>query len=243
MWPVANTRGARALVKPVQSCTGSLRRRASQSIGSVRKSSASSSSGCQGSSASVGTATRPWRSRKVITSLSGCLAAVILQSAQPAAAQPLIVQQQGGDACTTSDSIALDLTTCSHSRSRISVAAAPQPQASPPAAQPTAAVAEACPEREGLRKYICYGPCCAIPWGPGGPICLALSAASFRYAVPFTFSGWFSRSIAEADKEPEGAMRVDPAGLAFSVALFASAAPRQAAGAAYSFALLVLSLA
>ena len=111
-------------------------------------------------------------------------------------------------------------------------------------AQPVASVAdEACPEREGIRKYICYGPCCGIPWGPGGPICLALSAAAFRYAMPYTFVNWFRRDVKQQDdKEPEKSLGVDAAGLAFSAALFASAAPRTAAGVAYSFTFLVLCL-
>jgi hypothetical protein len=103
-------------------------------------------------------------------------------------------------------------------------------------------IADACPQKDGIRKYICYGPCCSIPWGPGGPICLALAARAFRYAMPFTFVGWFRRDSQQDErKEPVG-MKVDLAGLAFSAVLFASAAPRTAAGVAYSFAFLVLCL-
>jgi uncharacterized protein YjlB len=40
-------------------------------------------------------------------------------------------------------------------------------------------IADACPQKDGIRKYICFGPCCSIPWGPGGPICLALAAGAF----------------------------------------------------------------
>jgi hypothetical protein len=95
---------------------------------------------------------------------------------------------------------------------------------------------QACPEREGLPKYICYGPCCALDWGPGGPICLALSAAAFRYAMPYTLIAWVRGSHPDAD------MTVDLKVLAFAAALFASAVPRTAAGITYSWAFLVLCL-
>ena len=173
------------------------------------------------------------------------LAAVTVCSVQPALAQDLPGHAALEHAALHSNQDAAVSTVTARNAQLLNQIAASPPVLEAPAiyVQPVAVVAETCPQREGVSKYICYGPCCAIPWGPGGPICLALSAISFRYAMPFTFSGWFRRDIEQADKERGDDVRVDRAGLAFSVALFASAAPRTAAGAAYSFALLVLSLA
>lgn len=95
----------------------------------------------------------------------------------------------------------------------------------------------ACPELTGIRKYVCYGDCCGLPWGPGGPICLLLAAATFRYAMPFSFSSWFQKE--QNDNPP---LPVDWPALAFSAVLFASAVPRTAAGLAYSWAFLCLFL-
>ena len=103
-------------------------------------------------------------------------------------------------------------------------------------------VAASCPDLQGIGKYVCYGECCSVPWGPGGPICLALAGGALRYAMPYTFSGWLRRDIALADKERAADMRLDKAGLAFAVALFASAAPRSGAGLAYSFAFVIACL-
>jgi hypothetical protein len=95
---------------------------------------------------------------------------------------------------------------------------------------------QACPQLTGLPMYICYGPCCELDWGPGGPICLALSAATFRYAMPYTWIQWMRKS------HPDAEMVVDYKALAFSAVLYASAAPRTAAGVAYSWLFLVLCL-
>ena len=86
------------------------------------------------------------------------------------------------------------------------------------------------------RKYICYGPCCGLPWGPGGPICLALSAIAFRYSIPYTWIGWVRSD------SPELARNVDLAALTFAAALFLSAAPRTAEGFAFSFLFVVMCL-
>lgn len=111
------------------------------------------------------------------------------------------------------------------------------PLASAPVLADLAASEQQCPQFEGIRKYVCYGPCCGIPWGPGGPICLALAGGAFRYAMPYTFVSWMRR-----DNDSDAAMRIDAAGLAFCVTLFASAAPRTAEGIAYSVAFLVACL-
>jgi hypothetical protein len=97
--------------------------------------------------------------------------------------------------------------------------------------------AAACPEFTGIRKYVCYGPCCGVPWGPGGPICLALSAAAFRYSMPFRYSSWIRSEDSEAE-----AGTVDLPALAFAAVLFLSSAPRTFGGVAASWTLLVLCL-
>ena len=99
--------------------------------------------------------------------------------------------------------------------------------------------AHPCPEREGLRKYICYGPCCAIPWGPGGPVFLAISGAAFRAAMPYTIIEWFQR---DEEEQAEAEMRVDFPTLAFCIASFAASAPRYFEGAVYSFVVVVACL-
>lgn len=86
------------------------------------------------------------------------------------------------------------------------------------------------------RKYICYGPCCGLPWGPGGPICLALAGTAFRYGMPYTIVGW----VRSEDAELPGT--IDTKTLAFSAALFLSAAPRTAEGFAFSFLFIVICL-
>lgn len=101
----------------------------------------------------------------------------------------------------------------------------------------TASGGKACPDYTGLRKNICYGPCCGVPWGPGGPICLALSAGAFRSALPYRFSSWLRSK--ETDAEMEG---VDKQVLAFSGALFLSSAPLTFGGIALSWLLLVVCL-
>lgn len=92
------------------------------------------------------------------------------------------------------------------------------------------------PLYHACRKYICYGPCCGLPWGPGGPICLALAGIAFRYGMPYTFVRWLRSEEAELQG------KVDIQTLAFSAVLFLSAAPRTAEGFAFSFLFVVLCL-
>ena len=95
----------------------------------------------------------------------------------------------------------------------------------------------ACPDFKGLQKYVCYGPCCGVPWGPGGPIFLALSAGAFRTAMPYRFSSWLRSSEADPEIGP-----VDKPVLAFSAALFLSSVPYTFGGVAAGWVLLVLCL-
>jgi hypothetical protein len=95
-----------------------------------------------------------------------------------------------------------------------------------------------CPDYTGLRKNICYGPCCGIPWGPGGPICLALSAGAFRSGMPYRFSSWVRSPAGEDDDVGS----VDVPALLFSAALFLGSAPLTFSGVAFSWLFLVVCL-
>lgn len=94
-----------------------------------------------------------------------------------------------------------------------------------------------CPNFTGLQKYVCYGPCCGVPWGPGGPIFLALSAVAFRTAMPYRFSSWLRSSEEDSEIGP-----VDKPVLAFSAALFLSSVPYTFGGVAVGWLLLVVCL-
>jgi hypothetical protein len=117
-------------------------------------------------------------------------------------------------------------------------AAAPAHEVSQMSSSPDGQVGLNCPEYTGLRKNICYGPCCGIPWGPGGPICLALSAGAFRTGMPYRLSSWLQSKEEEAAEVGP----VDKPVLAFSAALFLSSAPLTFGGVALSWLLLVLCL-
>lgn len=106
-----------------------------------------------------------------------------------------------------------------------------------PASVPESTAASSCPNFTGLRKYVCYGPCCGIPWGPGGPICLALAGGAFRTALPFRYSSWLLSKEGDPDLPP-----VDKGVLAFSAALFLGSAPLTFAGVSVSFAFVVACL-
>lgn len=100
-----------------------------------------------------------------------------------------------------------------------------------------ATAAEACPERSGIAQYVCYGPCCGLDWGPGGPICLALAGISLRSGVPWTFSGWVRKNVgAPLDTTP------DSGTLLLALALFVSSVPRTFAAVACGWAFMVLCL-
>ncbi|KAK3270066.1 hypothetical protein CYMTET_21519 [Cymbomonas tetramitiformis] len=71
-----------------------------------------------------------------------------------------------------------------------------------------------CPNLSGVRASICYGPCCNLDWGPGGPICLLLAFAVARAARP----------DAKEAKLPNA--KPDQGTLLFALALFLSSVPR-----------------
>lgn len=125
----------------------------------------------------------------------------------------------------------------------VTTSATEMPQVSSEANSSTNATAtdantsSSCPDFTGIRKYVCYGPCCGVPWGPGGPIFLALSAGAFRTAMPFRYSSW----LRSKEEDPELGT-VDRPVLAFSAALFLTSAPFTFGGVAASWLLLVLCL-
>lgn len=98
----------------------------------------------------------------------------------------------------------------------------------------TRLVPETCPPKEGgFNKYICYGTCCAVPWGPGGPICFVLSGICIRtgLALRITRLG-----------EENSAWVVDRSSLGFGLALLASSVPTNYGGGILTAILALLSL-
>eukprot|EP01024_Parvocaulis_polyphysoides_P009025 TRINITY_DN12747_c0_g2_i1.p3 TRINITY_DN12747_c0_g2~~TRINITY_DN12747_c0_g2_i1.p3 ORF type:complete len:169 (-),score=27.85 TRINITY_DN12747_c0_g2_i1:244-750(-) len=97
-----------------------------------------------------------------------------------------------------------------------------------------------CPQRSGLEAIICYGRCCGIPWGPGGPICLILGIVALRYALEnkliTNFTG--KKNLQEGQTSKNWVENVDRNSLAFAIALFISSVPRNFEG----LELLALSL-